>query len=322
MAEHQEYQVRIHPLVCGARYIRANSRAYSSGNSTAHDAIFAPPTQSLADKWNALSPTAHTAIYASAAGVGAAFFAFALYYCIKQRRRGAREAKLAEQRQIRERLELEEYKKAGIDPDSFVVENSEYDPKEMRKDGMVGANAYSVPSTPDGGPHEKAWEAAAIGGAAGGAAASGMRSPVPLLRDGAQSPRVGNPGPAPYHDSPYGSGSNLNPQDRMRSPAPLVSPIRTPSPGMPPSFPPPASPANRSFSSPHAQMRVGSPGPQMGGYSGIPRTQSPAVMGGQQRSFTGPSYGGNSGGYRGNGGGYGGAPRGYGGNGGNGGYYR
>src|SRR5262245_1212407 len=111
---------------------------------------------------------ARTAIYASAAGIGTAFIAFALYYCIKQRRRGAREAKLAEQRQVQDRMELEQYKKAGIDPDSFVVENTEYNAKDMQ--GLADKDSYSVPNTPGGAGAgaggEKAWESAALAGGA------------------------------------------------------------------------------------------------------------------------------------------------------------
>jgi hypothetical protein len=289
------------------------------GNSTAKESIFAPPPQSVSEKWNNLSPVARIAIYASAAGVGTALIAFALWYCIKQRRRGAREAKLAETRINHERLELEQYKKAGIDPDGFVVNNTEYNAKDMKREGLASKDSYSIPNTPNSVADEKVWEskqwenAALNGGAVG--AMGGMRSPAPLLGNGSQSPRVASPGPGRYDGSGY--ASPLNAPARVNTPGQqLVSPIRSPGPGMPPSFPPPGNPGSggmRSFSTPDPRMRVGSPA-QMGGYSAIQRTGSPAQMGpGPQRSFTGGApYGGQPGGYRqdpgygGNRGGYGG----------------
>jgi hypothetical protein len=213
-------------------------------------------------------------------------------------------------------MELERYKKAGIDPDSFAHHDTEYDAKEMRKEGMIHRDSYSVPNTPvspltAGGasrPGEKSWEAAGMGAAAaGGVGANAMRSPVPLLRDGAQSPRVGSPGPqrGPYTPGGMAPGGLQN-NSYMQPPTQLVSPIRTPSPGAPPSFPPPASPY-RSASGPGTYMRMGSasPGPQQQGYA-VPRMQSPAQMNAPppNRSFSAPrqnqGYGG-AGGY-GNGG--------------------
>jgi len=219
-----------------------------------------------------------------------AFVAFALYYCIKQRRRGAREAKLAEQRQVNERMELEQFKKAGIDPDSFVVANAEYNAKDMRRDGLADKDSYSVPGTPLDGVNEKSWSPIDGAGLGAAAAAPPLRSPVG---------HVPSPGPGGFNSAGY--GRVMNPPDRMGSPAHMASPIRAGPPGMPPSFPPPASPAHRSFSSPNPHMRDAPPGQHMGGYQGINRTQSPAQMTRPppQRSFTG------GGGYNGDRGGYG-----------------
>lgn len=269
-------------------------------NSTVEEAINAPPPESISDKFNNLSPTAKLAIYASAAGVGVVLLAWALFYCIRQRRRGAREAALAMKKQEEERLELERFKMAGINPDSFAEQGIEYNAKEMAREGVSSKDSYSVPASPS---NEK-WEtAAALGaGAVGGGAvaANGMRSPMPLLREGAQSPRVASPGPnnsrGPYAGAGYSPISNSH--SDMRSPGPM-SPMRTASPGMPPPGPLPANPSQRSFSSPNAQMRIGSPGPQQGGYGGG-RVNSPGPMAAPQRSFTNPrppmsGYGGQAG---------------------------
>ncbi|KAK3372617.1 concanavalin A-like lectin/glucanase domain-containing protein [Podospora didyma] len=269
------------------------------GNSTVKAAITAPPEEpspSISDKWNGLSPTAKTAIYASAAGVGALILGWALFYCIRQRRRGAREARLAEARAQEERAELERFKKSGVDPDSFAHTETEYNAKDMRRDGLSDSNSYSVPTTP---MNEK-WETAAAVGAgagAGAAAAGAMRSPMPLLRNGSQSPRVTSPGSAhspfnaPYSDraANMSPASFANPRDNTRSPVtPLVN-IRSPAPGMggpPNQF---SQQANRSFSSPTAQMRVASPGAQQ---PSLPRMTSPAPMAAPQpqRSFTTGGY--------------------------------
>jgi hypothetical protein len=208
----------------------------------------------------------------------------ALFYFIRQRRIGAKQAKVENERLEKERREIDQLRQKGIDPDSFVVENSEYNPQKMTRDGTVHRDSYSVPTTPITAAalantktsHDNRW------GATGADAAAAMRSPMPLLRDGSQSPRVASPGPM----GPYGPGSIQ--MDRLRgdtrSPAHLVSPLRTPSPGMPPNFPPPASP-HRSATNPNAYMRMDSPGPQQHFGS---RTQSPAPMNHSNRSYTAP----------------------------------
>lgn len=254
----------------------------------------------MAEKWAKLSPTAKIAIYASAAGVGTAIVAWMIFYCIRQRRRGAREAKIAEAKAEAERREIADLRARGINPDSFVVEQTEYDAKEMRRDGTSNGDGYQVPTDPS---------------SPAGAAGAIPRSPMPLLREGAQSPRVASPSPYgggnPAYDRSVGPGSAspaypLNRLDKASPPPPLVSPLRTPSspgpggPGQQQRF---GQPAARSFSSPNTQMRVGSPGPrQQGGYGGPQRTQSPAQMAPQpQRSYTAGGYanprGGGRGGY-------------------------
>ncbi|KIH93792.1 hypothetical protein SPBR_04164 [Sporothrix brasiliensis 5110] len=291
----------------------------AAGNSTAVETINAKPPKTIAEKWNELSPVAHIAIYSSAGALGAIIVAVGIYYCIKQRRRGREENRLYEQRLAAERLELDQFKKAGIDPDSLTHEGTDYNARDMAKNGNASANAYSVPQTPDSVADEKerAWGEAAVGGAAGVTAASAMRSPMPLLHNGAQSPvndrgfNNSTPRSANYNSrSMYNNNGSRSPHEsRMHSPAPPVSPLHSPIPGLPSPTSPtfgPSSTATRSFSAPNAQMRA-SPGPASNiGYNGIVRTQSPAFAAPTpQRSYTanagwrgantGPDYSGSSG---------------------------
>ncbi|CAK7228534.1 hypothetical protein SBRCBS47491_006937 [Sporothrix bragantina] len=261
----------------------------TAGNSTAVDTINAKPAETLADKWNNLSPVAHIAVYASAGGVGAIIAAVGLYYCIKQRKRGREENRLYEQRLASERLELEQFKKAGINPDSLQHESgADYNAREMNN---------LPPPTPDSIADEKerAWGAAALGGgvaagAAGGvAAASAMRSPTYGSQQHSPTNDRGFNSNSNPHSPSYDSRFDSNNSDRMHSPAPPVSPMHSPIPGLPTPLSPtygPGSHTSRSFSAPNAQMRA-SPGPQQGMGGGIMRTQSPAFAAPTpQRSYT------------------------------------
>jgi len=279
-----------------------------SGNSTIKEVINAPPEKTIAEKWNDLPNTAKIAIYACAGGFVGILILAGIVYCIRQRRRGAREAKAAEARAEAERLELERFKKAGVDPDSFASSASEYNAKEMRRDGLTGQDSYSVPPSPSldpvnaASPLDNKWDshaaslnAAAIGGAA---AAGGMRSPVPLLANGAQSPRVASPGM--YSDrpgntrspAPGAAGGFGSPTQSRHAPSPGPGSMRSPTQQYA------QQPPNRSYTSPSAQMRMGSPGPQHDFGGGMQRSGSPAPMAHPQpqRSFTAGGYGGDAGG--------------------------
>ncbi|KAK0654990.1 concanavalin A-like lectin/glucanase domain-containing protein [Cercophora newfieldiana] len=273
-----------------------------SGNSTVKEVITAPPKQpepTVAEKFEALPQSSKTAIYAGSAAGGGLLLAALLFYCIRQRRRGSKEAKLAEAKAEEERRELEGFRKAGINPDAFTDQATEYNAKEMRRDGLSDQNSYSVPTSPADANNEKWQRAAAIGGgaAAGAAAAGAMRSPMPLLRDGAQSPRVGTPVTPgnPFNDPPYSDRPSTSHSaasiPSINHAAPMPSPMGA---GVGPSRQ--YQPGPRSFSSPHAQMRT-SPGPQQPQFGGPQRSNSPSPM--QQmppRSHTaspgyGPNYG-------------------------------
>jgi hypothetical protein len=237
--------------------------------------------KSITDKWNELSPTAHIAIYASAAGVGTVLVALMAFYCIKQRRRGAREARIAEAKWNDEQRELAAFKAAGVDPDSFSgATGAAYDAKEMARETVT-----SVPNTP-GSPNEK-WQA--VGAGAG--AAAGVAAAAPLLRNDTQSPRVASPGPqrSLYNASPAAAPAGYSQPNNARSPsAPLIGPLRSASSAMPPpqTQQPFAQQPSRSFTAPGAQMRMGSPGPQQG-FGG---PTNPMMSPPPQRSFTTGGY--------------------------------
>jgi len=280
----------------------------TSGNSTVKEVIEAVPKKpepSISEKFEALPPTSKTAVYASAGGVGAIVVAAILFYCIRQRRRGSRENKIAEAKAEEERRELEGFRKAGINPDSFADRATEYNAKEMRRDGLSDQNSYSVPASPGDANNEKWQTAAAIGGgaAAGAAAAGAMRSPMPLLRDGAQSPRVGTPVTPgnPFNDPPYSDRPSTSHSaasiPHMNAGAPMPSPMGVAASRQ-------YQPGPRSFSSPNAQMRA-SPGPQQPQFGSPQRTNSPSPVQHQMppRSHTtSPGYGANYGNQDGRGG--------------------
>ncbi|KAJ4298337.1 hypothetical protein N0V88_003363 [Collariella sp. IMI 366227] len=284
-----------------------------AGNSTIKEVVNAPPEKTISEKWRDLPTGSKIAIFASIGGFFALMFLTGIFYCIRQRRRGAREAKVAETKAQAERLELERFKKDGVDPDSFASHASEYNGKEMRRGGLADSDSYSVSTTPAVGvsplgggsnwdpntpavaasplgggsnwdPASAALAAAGAGAVGGAAAASTMRTP--------QSPSV-------YSDR----------QASTRSPAPsgMMSPSQHYS-----------QQPNRSYSNPNAQMRMASPAPSQPDYHG--RSASPAQLAHPQpqRSFTAGGYGEETG----QGGSYGGQDQGVLGNGGGGGGYR
>ncbi|KAI1445552.1 glycoside hydrolase family 16 protein [Annulohypoxylon stygium] len=221
----------------------------ASGNSTAVENINKQPEKSLSEKWNDLPSSTKNGVYAAAGGVGAIAFIALVVFGLRQRRRGKQEAALLAQRQEQERVELERFKREGRDPDALAFDGTEYK-------GAMATSTYAVPDSPPGssaGPPEKAWDPTGPGAAT---------AAMPLLRDDAMSQRVGSPAP--------GSAAT----QRNNS---FPSPIHTQSPNQPPQIPAasPISPVNRTFSPSNASMRMGSPGPQAGGY-GSPRINSPA----------------------------------------------
>ncbi|PNY28524.1 glycosidase crf1 [Tolypocladium capitatum] len=261
----------------------------AGGNSTAFEALNQVPEKSIGQKWDALPGGAKVGVYAGGGAVAAIAVSTLLYYLIRQRRLGAKEAKAAGDRAEAERLEMEQFKKQGIDPDGFAEHGQEYDAREMHSSGMSDADSYHVPETIPADPLSSWGAGAGVGVAAGAAAA--MRP--------AQSPR--SPAPSSHRDNhgpggPRGFDFGVPPSPMVRSQSPMM---RSQSPGMPPQGPLPSPRGQmRSDSAPNAYSRMGSPGPQ-GGY-GPARMQSPGPMG-PPRSFTDnyqQGYRGNQGGYR------------------------
>ncbi|KAH6855443.1 concanavalin A-like lectin/glucanase domain-containing protein [Chaetomium sp. MPI-CAGE-AT-0009] len=180
------------------------------GNSTVKEVMNKAPEKSLSEKWNDLPSGSKIAIYSSVAGFFGLLLFTGLFYCIRQRRRGAREAKAAEARAEAERLELERFRKAGVDPDSFASQATEYNAKDMRRDGFTDEDGYSVPASPSlqattpASPLDHRWDSGAAtalgvtaaGAGAAAAAGTGPHSPIPRLGDRAQSPASAAPGPA------------------------------------------------------------------------------------------------------------------------------
>lgn len=254
----------------------------SPANKTITEALAVSP--SIAERWAALPDGAKTGIYAGAASFVAIIAGVFLWYFIKQRKRGKQEAQLAADREKREQMELNQFRAAGIDPDSFTVQHSDGNP-----------NPFATPAHSISEKQHMQGAAAVVG--AGAAAA-------PLLRDGSRSPHSPhspsfNGGPQPqYFDRPSSSG--------MRSPAgppggfdrPSSSGMRSPA-GPPGGFGGPSGPPSPRLGSP----RLGSPGPGPGPYHHpersatlpVNRMNSPGPMNGPQRSFTNGSYRGPSG---------------------------
>lgn len=239
-------------------------------NSTASDKVSSGDTtesadddddsSSISESFNSLSSGSKAAIIACSGAAALGLVAYAVFYCCRQRKRGQQEAAMAAKRQEEERVELEGYKAAGINPDGFSEATPEYDAKT----GMATRDVQ-VPGDYGIGENEKY-----NGGGMAMAGAAGR----PLLSHAASHSPPGTPGGGQPAQNPYSDGfspidqtgfGNLNHQH-------LDSPV-----GLPPSGPLPGVPggANRSFSSPNPDMRSGSVGP-----------------GQPNRSFTNPNGGG------------------------------
>jgi hypothetical protein len=287
----------------------------------------APPEKSLSEKWNDLPNGAKIGVYAGAAGFVGLLAVCGLFYCIRQRRRGAREARAAEARAEAERLELERFRKAGVDPDSFASHGHEYNPKEMRRDGTVDQDSYSIPGSPapdatnPASPLDHIGSAGVGAGVGAAAAASAMRSPMSPRHNDAQSHR--GPGSPPLGPDGFVTGGMYSDRpDNNRSPGPqqgMMSPTQQ------------YAQPNRSYTSPpDAHLRMGSPGPHQLAHPQPQRSFTAdgyAEVGQSDAGFgheMGQGYGnGNGGGYgNGQGGGGGGNQGAYWGNGGGGGYGR
>ncbi|KAK3988430.1 putative glycosidase crf1 [Cladorrhinum sp. PSN332] len=267
------------------------------GESTAAEVYNKVPEKTLGEKWNDLPNTAKIAVYASGAGVGGILLMVGLFYCIRQRRRGAAEAKAAVARAEQDRLELEGFKRAGVNPDGFTSQATEYNAKEMA--GISDKDGYTVPTSPKAvaSPTNEKFGAAgyaAVGAAGAAAGAAAMRGPGSPRGQG--SPRgpgsPGGPGSPRANDPLLRSGST----SPRFPPASFGEPLRSPTGSMygqsmsPPPHQPLPHPPNRSMTNPG---KVGSPGPSQGFDFGLPQraaTTSPAPPSGYGNP-PGPQYG-------------------------------
>ncbi|TDZ29613.1 putative extracellular glycosidase [Colletotrichum spinosum] len=223
----------------------------ASGNSTIKEALLEEPSKTMRERFSGLSPTAKIAVAASSVGVGCALIAFGLFYFIRQRRRGAAEAALAARRAEEERLEMERFQKSGIDPDSFAgATGTEYHASEFNKNGTV-QSTQNIPVSQEG-----AWDMApAAAAGAGAVGAAGMHS---------------------YTDSPHGQ-------------TPVLPPLNTHSPGLPPSGPLPMAPSRSA--SQGGYSRIGSPDQHSPPPMSPPHGYSDQSFG-QQQGFNNGGYGG------------------------------
>ncbi|KAG6038733.1 hypothetical protein E4U41_003784 [Claviceps citrina] len=254
----------------------------AAGNSTAHDALNKQPERSLGEKWADLSTGAKAGVYGGGAAVAGLALGALIWYFLRQRRIGAAEAKAAQERELRERRENEEFRKRGVNPDGFTSFGEEYNARQFRSEGTSGGDPYHAPaSNPFHGPFdEKTRLGSSAGNAsglvAGAAAAEFMRG---------QPSRTASPAPSSQHGFDFGvpPSPGLTPRSQspsMQSQVPLMSP---PSPGVPPQGAP-SQCQMRNSSAPTGYTRIGSPEAQES--YGMQRMQSPGVMN-PQRSFSG-----------------------------------
>lgn len=127
------------------------------GNSTAVENINREPEKSLSEKWDELPSGKKSGVYIGAAAVGAILFGALLFYYIKQRRQGAREASMAVHESERERMEMDRYRKSR-GPDDLAFDGA--DASGVGKGPSVNVG-YAIPDSPPGssaGPPEKTWD--------------------------------------------------------------------------------------------------------------------------------------------------------------------
>ncbi|KAK2592668.1 hypothetical protein QQS21_009635 [Conoideocrella luteorostrata] len=271
----------------------------AAGNSTALEDLNRKPEKSMSEKWNDLPSGAKAGVYAGGAAVAALALGSLLWYYIRQRRIGAAEALAAQERELDERRENEQFQKTGINPDGFSAHGQEYNPRQFRSAGIADNDSYHVPeSNPFDGPfdekHRLGSSASNASGMVGGAAMAGGAMGAAGTMHGHPA-RTASPASSNHHGFDFGVPPSPGMPPRSQSPGSRSqsSMMRSQS----PSLPSPGSPHQhqmRSSSTTNAYSRMGSPGPQQG--YGLQRMQSPGAVS-PQRSFTDSQQGGY--GYRG-----------------------
>lgn len=215
-------------------------RCSTDKNSTAATALTAAPSESISEKFNDLSTGSKAAILACSGAAALALLGYAAFYCVRQRKRGQLESQMAAQRMEEDRLELEGYKAAGINPDGFAEAQPVYDPKSGMATREVQVAEYTELN------HEKFGAMTMAGGALGAAAAA-----RPLLRNG---PGSGSPPGTPnsYNNMQDPYSDSFSPIDNQYGGGVMHHP-QSPPQGMPPTAPLPGVP-NRSLSNPSTQL--------------------------------------------------------------------
>lgn len=271
-----------------------------SGNSTASTFLNQEPETSAREKWHGLSPASKIAIGTTVGAVALLAAAGLLFYFLRQRRIGAREASLAERRAEAERVEMEQFEHKGFDPDGYSargggelvglqqqpppLQHGRDDHRGSSRGGatMTDADSYHVPETTVASPLAASpWggSVASTGPLAASASAASVASASTAARRGN---RVASPAPSSHRrESSNALGFDfgvapLSPdkpaQQPSRAPSPMAAagrvrastPLsRSQSPGLPPSGPLP---------SPRSQMRI-NPASRMG--SPAPAIHSP-----------------------------------------------
>lgn len=217
-----------------------------------------------------MAPGAKIGIYAAIGVVSALAVGTLIFYYIRQRRLGAAEAKLADEKAAAERSEIQDLRSRGIDPDGFREHGQEIGPNaDMSPPGTAG-NPFNHPDdSRPGSRHPTVPGAAFAAGAAGAAAGSYAQSH-------AAAPRTPTSPPGGYHNANANAGFDFGVPSSPAASHRQVS--RTQSDMMPPHAPqsPMRGPARSATADPY---RMGSPGPQQG--YGLNRMQSPMGQPGQ-----------------------------------------
>lgn len=129
-------------------------RNRSEKNSTAAEAVHAEPEKSVSEKFNELPTGAKSAVFACSAAAAVGLVVAGGFYCFRQRKRGQQEAQMAVARAEEDRVELERYKAAGVNPDGFT----DVAPTPNEKFGVAAASRPLLNNggsgSPPGTPHD------------------------------------------------------------------------------------------------------------------------------------------------------------------------
>jgi hypothetical protein len=232
------------------------------GNSTAFEEINKPPPEpekTLSEKWNEMPSTTRIGIIAGAGGAGALLLGALLWFCIRQRKRGREEARLAAQASHNDRMEEDRFREQGINPDGFVEHGQEYNAREMSQtDNISGGATYG--NEPK---NVSSWNA----------------TPVPPIPASMNRPQSSGAGSQRSFGSGYGNNPFGDPSPAMSGAASYRDDARSPVHHNGYGAVPPTSPfEEQHFSSQHSGYGVAPPSPyEPRAQSPMLRSQSPAM---------------------------------------------